>query len=159
MWLTRLAVTAVVVLVTASCSDSSGKPAATGGSPTASVASASSNISALSAQGQLLRDFEAFLKDRFDGRAVYVEAHPHQANVIVFTHHFESLADESPYFFTFRHPESSRHFLLTTRRPPDLGNYPVAIKINDFYVKCSAHRYLARNAAAYSFSLYCLSAL
>ena len=69
-----------------------------------------------------------------------------------------SLADDNPYFFTFRQTQSSRHFRLVKRRWPDLGNYPIPIKIEGRFVQCSNNRYLAKNGAATSFSLYCLPA-
>lgn len=130
----------------------------TNGSSTAapSVASPPRN---LTSKGRTLWELEALLRDQFG--SLPVSAHYRPGWWWTFAACRTGCAPLSYwniYFFTFTNARNSTFHLSSRRTRPNLGNYPIPIKVKGRYVACdrAESRYLITYGSAAGLALDCL---
>lgn len=145
-WTTRLFVSALIMLCLILIAHAA-LPARGSGAPPARVG--------LTSQGHLLWNFEALLRSTF-GR---------KQPLCVSGWNFTSgdctpLAKYLLYWYTFQAPRGTAfHIVHRKVRPPNFGNYPVAILVRGHMVACDAHErhFLIDFASGAGLMLGCLA--
>jgi hypothetical protein len=128
------------------------------GSSTAIPAVASPALN-LTSKGRALWEFEALLHDQFGD--IPVSAHYRQGwwwNFAACRTGCAPLSYWSIYFFTFTNARNSTFHLSSRSARPNLGNYPIPIKVKGRYVPCdrSGSRFLITYSSAAGLAFDCL---
>lgn len=115
----------------------------------------------LTSQGRTLWEFEALLHDTFHG--LRVSAHYDQGRDWRFAAcgrvGCAPLSYWSIYFFTFRTATHSTFHLSHRRSLPNVGNYPVPVKVEGSFTACNRAetRFLFNYESAAGFGFVCIS--
>jgi hypothetical protein len=116
------------------------------------------HLSNLTSKGRALSEFEALLHDQFGD--LPVPAHYRQGcwwNFTACRTGCAPLSYWSIYFFTFTNARNSTFYLSGRGARPNLGNYPMPIKVKGRYVACdrSGSRFLITYGSAAGLAFDC----
>src|SRR5262245_54334938 len=110
----------------------------------------------LTANGRLLWQFEALLRDVFGNRLPFASSASDDTNFACAGANCFPHAKWDPYVYTFASAHGSAFRLKSRSFPPGaFGNYPVPLRINRQYIACNATTFLTTVRGVAGFALSC----
>jgi hypothetical protein len=111
----------------------------------------------LTQDGKALWNFEALLRATFGSGLVCVVSKSGLPDFVSKPCQSLPLAGMQPYEFKFAGARRSAYHLVSRRKPPFAGNYPIPVEIAGRYIACNSNAttFLFTNGAQYGFSPGC----